>query len=127
MVVAQSLDRLSACPQLSAINETHHRGRRNGIFGATTMDGSIILQAMWVAIHLIGLAAAFMVRQEASGYRRRLAHSGFFTCLPLIALITIVGQLLCLTTWPLSAATLGAMIVTAVVDLDGNSKPRAGV
>ncbi|MDZ4656583.1 MAG: hypothetical protein SH868_03285 [Bythopirellula sp.] len=80
------------------------------------MDGSIILQATWVAIHLIGLVAAWMVRKETSGYRQRWAYNSFYACLPLLALITVVGQFLCLTTWPLSAATLGVMIVTAVVD-----------
>jgi hypothetical protein len=89
------------------------------------MDGSWALQATWVAIHILGLSAAWMARKEASGYRQRIAQHSFFACLPLIALITVIGQFLCLTTWPLSAATLGAMIVTAVVDLESNAKPRA--
>lgn len=88
------------------------------------MDGSIILQAAWVAIHLIGLTSAWMVRKEASGYRQRLAYKGFFACLPLVAIITVAGQILCLTTWPLSAATLGVMIVTAVADF-GPRAPHA--
>ena len=67
------------------------------------MDGSIALGATWVAIHLIGLAAAWMVRKETSGHRARLAQNSFFACLPLVALITVVGQILCLT----SLASLG--------------------
>jgi Flp pilus assembly protein TadB len=82
------------------------------------MDGSWALEATWVAIHFVGLVAAWMARKEASGYRQRIAQHSFFACLALIALITVVGQFLCLTTWPLSAATLGAMIVTAVADFD---------
>jgi hypothetical protein len=82
------------------------------------MDGSWALQATWVAIHLLGLSAAWMVRKETSGYLQRIAQHSFFACLPLVALITVIGQFLCLTTWPLSAATLGAMIVTAVVDFE---------
>ncbi len=85
------------------------------------MDGSLALQATWVAIHLVGLTAAWMVRKETAGYRQRLVHNSFFACLPLIALITVIGQFLCLTTWPLSAATLGVMIVTAVVDFGPRS------
>jgi len=85
------------------------------------MDGSIALQATWIAIHLVGLGAAWMVRKETSGYRARLAQNSFFACLPLIALITVLGQFLCLTSWPLSAATLGVMIVTAVFDFGPRS------
>jgi hypothetical protein len=88
------------------------------------MDGSIALQATWVAIHFVGLAAAWMVRKESTGYRQRLVQSSFLACLPLIALITLVGQFLCLTTWPLSAATLGMMIVTAVADFGPAVKPQ---
>lgn len=80
------------------------------------MEQSFALEITWVAIHLIGLTAAWLVRQEASGYRQALAQSGFFASLPLIALITILGQIYCLDMWPLSAGTLGAMIVTVVVD-----------
>jgi uncharacterized membrane protein len=80
------------------------------------MDGSITLQAMWVAIHLLGLMTAWMVRKEAVNHRQRFAQNSFFACLPIVALITVVGQVMCLTTWPLSAATLGVMIVTAVAD-----------
>lgn len=82
------------------------------------MDGSWALEATWVAIHIVGLSAAWMARKEASGYRQRIAQHSFFACLPLVALITVLGQFLCLTTWPLSAATLGAMIVTAVADFE---------
>lgn len=85
------------------------------------MDGSWTLQATWVAIHIVGLTAAWMARKETSGYRQRIAQHSFFACLPLIALITVIGQILCLTTWPLSAATLGGMIVMAVADFEPRS------
>ncbi|TWU27530.1 hypothetical protein [Bythopirellula polymerisocia] len=80
------------------------------------MEHTFALEITWVAIHLVGLIAAWMVRQEATASRQALAQSGFFACLPLIALLTILGQVYCLDMWPLSAGTLGAMIVTAVVD-----------
>ncbi len=85
------------------------------------MERTFALEATWVAIHLVGLIAAWLVRQETTGSRQTLAQSGFFACLPLIALITILGQVYCLDMWPLSAGTLGIMIVTAVVDFG----PRA--
>jgi Flp pilus assembly protein TadB len=87
------------------------------------MDGSWALQATWVGIHVVGLSAAWMARKETSGYRQSIARHSFFACLPLVALITVIGQFLCLTTWPLSAATLGAMIVTAVVDFEPSARP----
>ena len=80
------------------------------------MEHSFALEFTWVAIHLVGLIAAWLVRQETTGSRQTLAQSSFFACLPIIALLTIVGQIYCLDMWPLSAGTLGAMIVTAVVD-----------
>ncbi|QEG36193.1 hypothetical protein [Bythopirellula goksoeyrii] len=80
------------------------------------MDHTIALEVTWVAIHLFGLLAAWMVRKENAGSRQTLAQSGFFASLPIIAMITILGQVYCLDLWPLSAGTLGAMIVTAVVD-----------
>jgi len=80
------------------------------------MDHTIALEVTWVAIHLFGLLAAWMVRKENTGSRQTLAQSGFFASLPIIAMITILGQVYCLDLWPLSAGTLGAMIVTAVVD-----------
>lgn len=90
------------------------------------MDGSITLQILWVAIHLVGLVTAWMVRKEAVSLRHRFAQNSFFACLPIVALITVVGQVMCLTTWPLSAATLGVMIVTAVADF-GPRHPQTRV
>lgn len=80
------------------------------------MEHSFALEVTWVAIHLFGLLAAWLVRQETTSSRQAFAQSGFYASLPLIAMITILGQVYCLDMWPLSAGTLGAMIVTAVVD-----------
>ena len=89
------------------------------------MDGSWALQVTWVAIHFFGLAAAWLARKENGGHRQRLAQHSFFASLPLIAMMTVVGQVLCVATWPLSAATLGAMIVTAVIDFESSASPHA--
>lgn len=80
------------------------------------MDGIFLIHVAWVVIHVAGLLAAWSVRQDVTGYRLALAQGSFFACLPLVAAITIVGEVCCLSLWPLSAGTLGAMIVTAVVD-----------
>jgi hypothetical protein len=75
------------------------------------------LPAIWISMHLVGLAAAWLVRLHAGRRREGLAQLGFFACLPLVASATIVGQQMCLTGWPLSAATLAVMIVLATADL----------
>lgn len=80
------------------------------------MDNTWLLHALWIAIHVSGLLAAWSVRHEATNYRQHLAHGSFFLFLVLIGLLTVVGETYCLSLWPLSAATLGGMIVTAVVD-----------
>lgn len=80
------------------------------------MDTSLLLDTIWIAIHLAGLLTAWSIRRHMSGYKQALAEGSFFALLPLIALLTILGEVFCMTLWPLSAATLGAMIVTAVVD-----------
>ncbi len=81
------------------------------------MDGSTALDATWIVIHLVGITAAIVVRSETTGYRQRLAQGSFLACLPIIAIATVVGEYFCLAFWPLSACTLGVMIVTAVVDI----------
>ena len=74
------------------------------------------LQAAWILVHFLGLAAAWMVRIHAHRRSEGLAQLAFFACMPVVALATVVGQQLCLTIWPLSAATLAVMIVLATAD-----------
>jgi len=80
------------------------------------------LYAVWVTVHLLGLATAWLVRMHSGGRGELLTQFGFFACLPLIATATVVGQNLCLAFWPLSACTLAVMIVLAIVDF-GPRKP----
>jgi len=81
------------------------------------MNFSTGLPAIWVGVHLVGLAAAWLVRLHAGRRREGLAQLGFLACLPVIGSATVVGQQMCLTIWPLSAATLAMMIVLATADL----------
>jgi hypothetical protein len=74
------------------------------------------LQTAWILIHFVGLAAALMVRTHSGHRSEALAQLVFLASMPMIALATVVGQQLCLTIWPLSAATLAAMIVLATAD-----------
>jgi hypothetical protein len=74
------------------------------------------LQAVWILIHFVGLATAWLVRLHSGRRSEGLAQVVFLACMPLIALATVIGQQLCLTIWPLSAATLAMMIVLATAD-----------
>ncbi len=72
---------------------------------------------LWVAIHLVGLFAAWMVRMPAGQRYELLVQGGYFTALLAVAAATLVGQVCCLEMWPLSAVTLALMIVLAIADL----------
>jgi hypothetical protein len=80
------------------------------------MEGSGVLEVVWIALHLVGLAGACLVRLEMSDSRQRWARGVFLACLALIAGAAVLGDYYCLALWPLSAGTLGIMVVTAVVD-----------
>jgi hypothetical protein len=75
-----------------------------------------VLEVVWIAIHLVGLAGAWLVRLEMSDSRQRWARGVFLACLSLIAVAAVLGDHYCLTLWPLSAGTLGIMVVAAVAD-----------
>lgn len=73
---------------------------------------------LWIAIHLVGLFAAWMVRLRAGKRYEALAQSGFFSSLLAVAVTVVVGFVCCLEMWPLSAVTLALMIVLAITDLN---------
>jgi len=72
---------------------------------------------LWIAIHVIGLIAAWMVRLRSGKSYEVIAQSGFFTSLLAVALTVVIGFVCCLEMWPLSAVTLAVMIVLAIADL----------
>ncbi len=80
------------------------------------MNLSAGLPTIWIGVHVIGLAAAWLVRLHVGRRREGITQLGFFACLPLIASATVVGQQMCLTIWPLSAGTLAVMTVLATAD-----------
>ena len=81
-------------------------------------DSSLTLVGiLWIAVHLLGLLAAWMVRMHAGKRLEALMQAGFFTCLVAVSLTTVVGHSCCLAMWPLSGLTLAVMIVLSVVDL----------
>ncbi len=72
---------------------------------------------VWIAIHVLGIAATWLVRMQFGNRYDGLAQLGFLLCLPTIAVTTVVGYHFCMEMWPLSAITLCLMIVMAVLDL----------
>ena len=76
----------------------------------------------WIAVHVLGIVAACLVRMQFGNRYEGLAQLGFLFCLPAIAITTVVGYHFCMEMWPLSAITLCLMIVTAVFDL-GEAEP----
>jgi len=87
-----------------------------GISVTTQMTFPLALQTVWIAIHVVGLLMAWLARLHADSETRWVAQAGFFLFLPIVAVLTIAGQFLCVDGWLLSAITLTAMIVMAIVD-----------
>ena len=85
------------------------------------------LYATWVFVHILGLAAAWLVRMRSGRRGEGIIQLGFLACLPIIAMATVVGQQMCLTLWPLSAATLAVMIVMAIADFGPRSSALAAL
>jgi len=78
----------------------------------------------WIAVHVLGIVASFLVRMHLGGRFEGLVHAGFLVCLIAIGLVTVVGYHECLQMWPLSAVTLSLMIVMSVVDFTaGHAAP----
>jgi len=88
------------------------------------MLSSAALLFAFLIVHLLGLAAAWMVRVHANGRGEALAHGMFFLSLAVVATLAVLGRQYCWSTWTLSAATLSLMIVIAVADF---GQVRAGV
>jgi hypothetical protein len=82
---------------------------------------------VWIAIHVLGIAATWLVRMQFGNRYEGLAQLGFLICLPTIAITTVVGYLFCMEMWPLSAITLCLMIVMAVFDLGESNSLHANI
>ena len=90
------------------------------------MDYFSAIGLAWIAVHLMGLLATWLVRMNSGNRFQALAQGGFLASLTVVALTTIVGQFCCLEMWPLSAATLAAMVVMAVMDFNSGRSMTVG-
>ncbi len=79
----------------------------------------------WIAIHVLGLAASWLVRMQYGNRYEGLAQLAFLVCLPIVAITTVVGYHFCMEMWPLSAITLCLMIVMAIFDLGNENSLHA--
>jgi hypothetical protein len=80
------------------------------------MDYVFSLQCGWAAIHLIGLAAALLVRIYANTAAEGALQCLFLCGLASVAVATLAGEQFAWSLWTLSAATLSTMIIVAIAD-----------
>lgn len=84
------------------------------------MDAASSLQCGWAAIHLIGLAATFLVRAYAGTNAESPLQALFLLGFAGVAIATLAGEQLGWSPWLLSAGTMGVMIVAAVADFSSH-------
>ena len=83
------------------------------------MDFTTTLQCGWAAVHLLGLAATFLLRAYAGARAETTCQAFFLLGLAGVALATLAGEQLGWQQWIVSAFTLGVMIVVVVADFGG--------
>jgi len=87
-------------------------------FRQPLMDYSTSLESAWIAVHLLGLMASWLVRIYSGSRHESLTQGFFLVCLAAVALATVVGHYWCLSMWPLSAGLLSVMIVIPILGSD---------
>ncbi|MEQ8208296.1 MAG: hypothetical protein RH917_00580 [Lacipirellulaceae bacterium] len=80
------------------------------------MDSCIYLQSLWIAIHFLGLVAAWGVRACSGSRFEAIVQAFFLFQLAVISLAALAGHIFCWPLWTLSAGTLGIMVVTVLVE-----------
>lgn len=83
------------------------------------MDYATTLQCGWAAVHLIGLAATFLLRAYAGTSAESPMQALYLLGLTGVAVATLAGEHLCWPMWILSGLTMGVMIVAAVAESGG--------
>ena len=79
----------------------------------------------WIALHLIALLAAYGTRIAAGSRHENLAQAVCFAAMLMIGGAIWLCQQAQAGSWGLSAATLMAMVLTAVVDFRKLGEPRS--
>jgi hypothetical protein len=80
------------------------------------MDASTTSLAFWVTLHVAALATAFGTRVAAGSSIEWLVQFVFYAAMIMMAGAVWVCQQVQAGAWGLSAVTLIAMVITAVVD-----------
>jgi len=81
------------------------------------MDYTTSLQCGWVAIHVIGLLAACLLRIYAGTSAESPLQLLYLVGLAGVAVATLAGQQFAWSPWTFSAATMSLMIVVAIADV----------
>jgi hypothetical protein len=89
-------------------------GKDSGKKGRMEAENTWIV--VWIALHLAALAAAYGTRVAAGSCLEGLTQAVFYAAMLLIALAIWACQQVHASAWGLSAVTLIAMVLTAVVD-----------
>jgi hypothetical protein len=80
------------------------------------MDTLVSLQAAWVAVHVMGLAAACLLRVYADTAAESLLQALFLCGLACVAVAALAGQQYSWSVWTASGLTMGAMVIIAVAE-----------
>ena len=90
------------------------------------MDYTTSLQCGWVALHVVGLLAACLVRVFAGTAAETPLQLLFLIGLAVVAVVTLAGEQFNWSIWTLSAATMSLMIIVAVADARGEGARLEG-
>lgn len=82
------------------------------------MESCLCLQTLWLAIHCLGLVAAWGVRATNGSSLETVVQAFFLFQLAIIALTTLAGHVFCWPLWTISAGTLGVMVVVVLVEFN---------
>ena len=99
---------------------------REWILGNIIMDYTASLQCGWVAIHVIGLVAACLLRVYAETAAETPLQLLYLLGLAGVGVATLAGQQFTWSPWTLSAATMSLMIVVGVADFRSPQHEQIG-
>jgi hypothetical protein len=130
VMVRQSLTRQTPPHQAhldSSMIELPHRAKSPEMTSGkkARMEAENTWIAVWVALHIGALAAAYGTRVAAGSRVEGLTQAVFYAAMLMVGLAIWACQQVHAGAWGLSAVTLIAMVVTAVVDFEKLGEHRS--
>lgn len=89
------------------------------------MDAANAGVALWISLHVVALVAAYGTRVATDSYLEGFVQIVFYTLMALIGAAIWACQQAHAGAWGLSAVTLIAMVLTAVVDFRKMGEARS--